>query len=374
MDLLEIRDKIDKVDREIIELYKERMQLCSDVADFKISTGKKVLDKERENQKIDTLTGLAETEFDKAGVRELFSQIMAISRKFQYRKLVAAGIAEEHGFRGISSIPKNAKVVYQGEQGAYAHEATVQYFGEEVDCYNVVSWRDAMEDIKNGKAAYGVFPIENSTAGSVDGVYDLLMEFDNYIVAETYIKVNHALLGVPGTDISDIKTVVSHPQALMQCENYLSSHREFSQISYSNTAAAAHKIATDADKTQAAIASKMAGKLYGLEVLAEDIVSSDKNTTRFIVVGSKKEFVEESHKISICFEIKHESGSLYYMLSNLIYNGLNMTNIESRPIPGRTWEYRFFVDVEGSLDDVAVQNAFTGMASEAGKFKILGNY
>jgi len=369
-----MRDKIDKVDKEIIRLYEERMQLCGEVADFKIQTGKQVLDKEREIQKIQSLTSYADNDFDKAGIRELFTQIMAISRKLQYRKLVAAGIAEEYGFEGVERLKENPKVVYQGEMGAYAHEATVQYFGKDAQCYNVSSWRDAMEDIKSGKADYGVFPIENSTAGIVNGVYDLLVEYDNYIVAETYIKVNHALLGVKGAKLEDIETVYSHPQALMQCEGYLYDHKEWKQISYTNTAASAHKVAKDGDKTVAAIASKMAGDLYGLDVLAENIVSSDKNTTRFIVVGNKKEFLEKSGKISICFEVKHESGSLYNILSHLIYNGLNMSNIESRPIPEKTWEYRFFVDIEGKLDEPAVRNAFTGMSAETGKFKILGNY
>lgn len=373
MDLLEIRDKIDSVDKEIVNLYEKRMDLCGSVADYKIATGKKVLDKEREAQKLEKVTELATNPDNKKGVNELFSQIMAISRKMQYKKLAENGIAEPTGFVAVDELKENPKVVYQGEPGAYAYEATMKYFGDGVDCYNVPSWRTAMEDIKAGKADYGVFPIENSTAGIVNDVYDLLVEYDNYIVGETFLNIRHALLGVPGATIDTIETIYSHPQALMQCEPYLRD-KNWKQMSYSNTASSALKVSKDKDKTVAAIASTTAAKLYGLEVLQEAINPNEKNTTRFIVVGNKKEYIKGADKISICFEIAHESGSLYNMLSHLIYNGLNMTKIESRPIPERTWEYRFFVDVDGRLEAASVDNAFTGMKAEANEFKILGNY
>jgi len=373
MDLSEIRKDIDRIDRGIVELYEERMKLCGDVADYKISTGKKVLDKERELEKLQTLSGLVKDENNQFGVKELFTQIMAISRKHQYKKLVENGISEEHGFDMIGKLPDTPVVVYQGEPGSYAYEATVSYFGEDVNCHNVSSWRQAMEEIKRGKSDYGVFPIDNSTAGVVGGVYDLLVEYDNYIVAETFVKVNHALLGVKGSKIEDIKTIYSHPQALMQCEAYLR-EKNWTQMSYSNTATSALKVSEDGDKSVAAIASKLAGKLYNLDVLAENINSSENNTTRFVIVGNKKEFVEKADKLSLCFEIVHESGSLYNTLSHIIYNGLNMTKIESRPIPEKTWEYRFFIDIDGNINEPAVQNAVLGMKNETNNFRILGNY
>lgn len=373
MDLLDIRTKIDEVDGQIVDLYEKRMNLCSNVAEYKIQSGKKVLDKDREKDKINKVISLAKNKENKYGINELFTQIMAISRKMQYKKLAENGMSDETGFISVNNLKESPDVVYQGEPGAYAYEATVSYFGEDVKCHNVASWRDAMEEIKTGKADYGVFPIENSTAGIVNGVYDLLVEYDNYIVAEVYVKVNHALLGIKGADISDIKTIYSHPQALMQCEGYLRD-KPWQQISYTNTASSALKVSEDGDKSKAAIASVNAGKLYNLQVLAEGINQNEKNTTRFIVVGNKKEFMITSDKISICFEINHESGSLYNMLSHLIYNGLNMTRIESRPIPEKTWEYRFFVDIEGNLEDASVKNAFTGMKEEANDFRILGNY
>ena len=196
------------------------------------------------------------------------------------------------------------------------------------------TFRDAMSAIDEGSADFAVLPIENSTAGIVNEIYDLLQEYENYIVGEQIIKIEHCLLGVPGTKLSDIRTVYSHPQSLMQSAKYLSNH-DWQQISMQNNAFAAKKVAEDNDRTQAAIAGEHAAKVYGLEVLDKGINDSGVNSTRFIIVTNQKIFRKDAKKVSICFEVPHESGSLYHMLSHFIYNNLNMTKIESRPIEDR---------------------------------------
>ena len=379
LDLGKIRDDIDIIDREIIELFEKRMKLCSDVAEFKIENGREVLDTTREKQKIEKVISLAGNDFNKKGVEELFKQIMAMSRKLQYQILekhnVKNDIDDVIKFDEIKDIDtENVKIVYQGLEGAYAHDAVCQYFGEKSDMYHVESWRDAMEDVKSGKADYAVLPIENSTAGIVSQVYDLLVEYNNYIVAETFVKVEHALLGTADATIDDIEVVYSHPQSLMQSAKFLEEHRAWQQISRSNNAVSAKKISDDNDKTHAAIASVRAAKLYGLKVLKEKVNYSDVNTTRFVIIGRNKIYKEKSGKVSICFEIAHESGSLYNILSHIIFNNLNMTKIESRPIEGKKWEYRFFVDFEGKLGDAAVRNALKGIGAEAISLKVLGNF
>lgn len=379
LDLGEIRNDIDATDRQIVELFEKRMKLCQSVAEYKIENGKPVLDTAREKEKIDRVQSLAGNDFNKKSVEELFKQIMAMSRKLQYQVLekhdVKSDVDKLIDFKEVSKLDlNNAKVVYQGLEGAYAHDAVCQYFGEDCDMYHVESWRDAMEEVKSGRADYAVLPIENSTAGIVSQVYDLLVEYDNYIVAETFVKVEHALLGIEDATMEDIKEVYSHPQSLMQSAKFLEEHREWQQISLSNNAVSAKKVADDNDKTQAAIASVRAGKLYGLKVLKEKINYSDVNTTRFVIVGKNKIYDSNAGKVSICFELAHESGSLYNMLSHFIFNNLNMTNIESRPIEGRKWEYRFFVDFEGKLGDAAVKNALKGIGEEALSLMILGNY
>ena len=231
-----------------------------------------------------------------------------------------------------------------------------------------------MKAVANKEADFGVLPLENSSAGQVGDVYDLLTRYDNTIVGEYYLPVRHCLLGLQGADIDKIQTVYSHPQGLMQCGKFLNEHSSWQQISQANTAMAAQKVIKENNPKTAAIASETAAKLYGLEILEEGINDNKTNTTRFIIVSRKKCYRRDASKISIMFEIPHESGSLYTILSHMIYNDLNMTKIESRPIPEQPFEYRFFVDFEGNLADAAVENAILGIKEEAARLKILGNY
>lgn len=375
MDLLTLRGQLDEIDEKIVKLYEERMEISSKVADYKIETGKKVFDKTREEEKLQKVKSLTHTDFNAHGVQELFEQIMSASRKLQYSKLAEAGALGRLPFIGVDSLDAGkARVVFQGAEGSYSQMAMMQYFGESVNSFHVDTFRDAMCAIEEGSADYAVLPIENSTAGIVNEIYDLLVEFENYIVGEQIIKIEHCLMGVPGTDLSKIKTVYSHPQSLMQSARYLSAHENWQQISIQNNAFAARKVSEEKDMTQAAIASEQAAKIYGLEILKRGVNQSDTNSTRFIIVTNQKIFLKDAKKISICLEVPHESGSLYHMLSHFIYNNLNMTKIESRPIEDRNWEYRFFIDFEGNLADSAVKNSLRGLRDEARNMKILGNY
>lgn len=375
LDLAEIRKKLDKIDEEIVSLFEERMKLTGDVAEFKIEAGKEVYDGEREKQKLEAVSAMAEDEFQKQAVKELFTQMMTISRRFQYKLMTERRFSLGNSFRAAESLPKDrVRVVYQGVEGAYSQEAALRYFGENTDMYHVEAWEDAMKEVEAGNADYGVLPIENSSAGSVIDNYDLLIKYHNYIVAEIFIPVNHALLGLPGAGAEDIRTVFSHPQALMQCSEYLNENRKWKQISVENTAVAAKRVLEEGDLSQAAIASETAGKLYGLKVLKPSINYNKSNTTRFIILSKEAVYRKDAGKVSICFELPHKSGTLYNMLSNFIYNGVNMLKIESRPIAGKNWEYRFFVDIEGNLSDASVENALMGISAEAGSMRILGNY
>ena len=331
-----LRGELDVIDKQIVELYEKRMAVCEKVAEYKIQTGKKVFDKEREDAKIAALTALTDSDFNSHAIEELFRQIMSISRKRQYQLLAREGVIGRLPFTQVES--------------------------------------DALEAISEGMADFAVLPIEKSTAGFVSEIYDLLLKYDDYIVGEQIIRIEHTLLGLPGTKLSDIKTVCSHEQGLMQCEEFLNEHRDWQQVAVDNTAMAAKKVAKEQDASQAAIASAFAGEVFGLEVLKEHISTTKGNSTRFIIVSNQRIFEKDANKISICFETPHRSGALYHILSHFIYNNLNMSKIESRPIPERNWEYRFFVDVEGNLNDSAVKNALRGITEEAANVKILGNY
>ncbi len=375
MDLQQLRTEIDRIDTQIVKLYEERMEVSAQIADYKISCGKKVYDRDRENEKIRAVKELAHSDFNRIGVEELFSQIMSMSRKLQYKKLNEQGASLRLPFIPVKSlVGEGTRVCYQGAEGAYSEEATERFFGEGVPSFHVETFRDAFGALEDGSADYAVLPIENSTAGVVSEVYDLLTDYECYIVGEQIIDIRHCLLGLKGAKVEDIRRVYSHPQSLMQSSRFLAEHSYMEQISMKNNAFAARKVAEDSDPHKAAIASKRAAGIYGLEVLSEGINQAESNSTRFIVVTGQKVYLEGSRKVSLCLEIPHEAGALYHIMSHFIYNNLNMTKIQSRPIEDRDWEYRFFIDIDGSLEDSAVKNALRGIREEARMMKILGNY
>lgn len=373
--LEELRVRLDEIDDQIVNLYEQRMEICAHVGEYKIQTGKKVLDRQREKEKLENVAGKASNPFNKKGVTELYEQIMSMSRKLQYEQLVKAGALGRLPFIQVDSLDADqARVVFPGTEGAYSEAAMKRYFGENCNSFYVRTFREAMEAIEDGAADFAVLPIENSTAGAVDEMYDLLVEFENYIVGETVIPIRHTLSGLPGASLKDVKTVYSKGVALMQATHFLDAHSSWQRINVANTAIAAEKVLKDEDKSQAAVCSAYAAKIHGLTVLADNINDNEHNSTRFIVVTNQKIFLKHASKISICLEVSHESGSLYRVLSHFIYNDLNMTKIESRPIEGRDWEYRFFIDFEGNMADGAVKNAIRGLREECRNLRILGNY
>ena len=373
--LEELRNELDRIDPQIIQLYEERMSVCEEVGEIKIEEGRKVFDRNREQQKLAQVTREAKDPFYKKGLTELFEQLMSQSRKLQYQLLTKKGALGRLPFIRVEELDwKNSRVVFQGTDGAYSQAAMHKFFSKDVNSFHVQTFRDAMEAIEEGSADFAVLPIENSSAGMVSEMYDLLEEFENYIVGEVILPINHYLVGTENTTLESIERVYSHPQALMQCSKFLDRHGSWQQIGAANTAVAAKKILNENDPTQAAICSEHAAEIYGLKILEEKINHNHNNSTRFIVVTNQKIFLKKAQKISICFEVAHESGSLYHLLSHFIYNDLNMTKIESRPIEGKTWEYRFFVDFEGNMGDAAVKNAIRGLREESKSLKILGNY
>ena len=373
--LQELRGQLDEIDAQIVELYQKRMDVCNKVGEYKVAAGRKVFDKQREQEKLAAVAAGVTNEFYKKGLTELYEQLMSMSRKLQYQLLTKKGALGRLPFIGVDKLDvEGARIVFQGTEGAYSQAAMKKYFGSDINSFHVQTFRDAMEAIEEGTADFAVLPIENSSAGAVNEVYDLLMEFENYIVGEVFLRIDHTLAGLPGTKLSDIERVYSHPQALMQSAKFLDEHRDWQQISVANTAVAAKKVLEDNDRKKAAICSAYAAEFYGLEVLEEQVNHNEHNATRFIVVTNQKIFLKDASKISICFEAAHESGSLYHLLSHFIYNNLNMLKIESRPIEGRNWEYCFFVDFEGNMADGAVKNAIRGLREEARNLKILGNY
>lgn len=374
IDLKVSREHIDAIDKQIVELFEKRMIESSEVAKYKLETGKPVYDKEREDDKLKNLKSMSSNEFNQRAITELFSQIMSISRKYQYGVLPMTTKLSD--FVKVDKLPvdEQTKVCYFGVPGTHTQQAMENFFGEEINGISCPTFQSVMEAVEKGEAQYGVLPIENSSTGGITANYDLLLNYTNSIVGQYVNKIDQCLVALPGTRIEDIKTVYSHPQGLLQCSGFLKEHPQMVQVEFSNTAAAAKKVAEDGDKTQAAIAARRAAKEYGLEVLQESIQQEKNNCTRFIVIGKEPIYLPESHKIALCIEVPHECGALYRILSHFLFNGLNMLQLESRPIEGKNWEYRFFVDIEGNLDEPAVQNALRGVKEESANLRILGTF
>lgn len=374
IDLAVSRQQIDEIDRQIVELFEERMKVANEVAAYKRKTGKKVFDKQREDEKLAKLAELSHGEFNERAVKELFSQIMSISRKYQYGVLSHTEDVTDFVQREQVRTKAGERVYYFGAPGSHTQQAMDEFFGTEIKGISCLSFQGVMEAVQKGEADYGVLPIENSSTGGITANYDLLLQYKNAIVGQYVMRIDQCLVGLAGTDPDKIRTVFSHPQGLAQCSVFMDSHPEYTGIEYGSTAAAAQKVSVDGDRTQAAIASRRAAKEYGLQVFADSIQQEKNNCTRFIIIGPEEIYTPGSNKLALCIELPHKSGSLYRILSHFLYNDLNMTQIESRPIPGRNWEYRFFVDVEGNLNDAAMQNALRGIREEAAFMRVLGNF
>ncbi len=376
LDLDKIRQELDEIDRQLVALYEQRLKTCDLVADYKIEQSKPVLDAAREEQKLAAVSSLVQSSYDKRAVEELYRQIMTASRRRQYKKMAEQGAFVQELFEEVDELPgicdKSARIVYQGVEGAYSHQAALAYFGADCGMFHVDTFEEAVRCVVLREADYAVVPIENAKSGTVTDTYDLLVGHDVYIVGEHFQVVDHALLALPEAMLSDIRSVCSHPQALMQCKEYIQ-EQGLREEACLNTAMSARRIQEEQDKSKAAIASEQAAALYGLQVLARNISRMENNTTRFIILSARNICRKSSGKISLMFELKHQAGALYNMLGNLIFNGVNMLHIESRPIREKSWEYRFFVDIEGKFSDAGIRNALTGIREEASCMKILGS-
>ena len=266
------------------------------------------------------------------------------------------------------------RVLYQGVPGAYAEEATALFFGEERPRQAAETWEEVFLALREGRADYGVVPIENSSTGSISQVYDLLAKYGHYIVGEQVVKVEHCLLAPQGATLDTVREVYSHEQGLRQCADFLKAHPAWKGIARLNTAEAGRYVAGSGDVTKAAICSRRAAALYGLEILAEHISLSESNYTRFVVVSPVMERRSGSDKVSALFVLPHRSGALHEIMTLFAVNGLNMMKLESRPIVGRSWEYLFFVDFTGDLADPAMDGVLRELSQTAESLRVLGNY
>lgn len=264
-------------------------------------------------------------------------------------------------------------VAFQGEHGAYSEEAVYQHFPRDTETLPCHSLKEIFEAIESGRATHGMLPVENSTAGSINQSYDLLLEYDLKIWAEVILRVRHCLLANPGTTIEQIRRVRSHPQALAQCERYIASHN-FEPISYYDTAGSARELAENPQPDMAAIASRLAGEMYGLQVLDADIEDLRFNYTRFFILGTEDPPRTEHSKTSVVFATRHVPRALYTCLGEFAERDINLTKLESRPRRNKPWHYLFYLDFEGHWQEPRCEKALLGLLRRAAFVKVLGSY
>lgn len=264
-------------------------------------------------------------------------------------------------------------VAFQGERGAYSEQAVRQHFGAEVEALPCRNFMEVLMAVQNGRSSFAMLPVENSLAGTVIPAYDLLVDHDLRVQAEVIVRVQHCLMSLPGTQLSSIKRVKSHPQALAQCEQTLR-RMQLQPIEHYDTAGAARDLAANPEPETAAIASELAAHTYGLEILARNIEDLDFNYTRFFVLGKQEPPRRDPSKTSLVLTTRHVPGALHAVLSELAERGINLTKIESRPRRNRPWHYLFYVDFEGHEDDPDVQAALLGILKRASFLKVLGSY
>lgn len=375
-ELEKLRIGIDKIDRQLLPLFLERMDLCSQVAEYKRGVGMPVLDSAREAQVLENKMQLLEDDSMQNEVYEFFNSIMTISRVRQ--NMLLSNEKERIHCSDLlvkaQERKENPVVVYFGSEGAYSEEAAIGVFGDDCERFYAKTFEDAFVALREQRADYAVLPIENSSTGAIADVVDLLAENKYYIVGEIFIPIRHCLMGVKGAELSNIRTVYSHEQAILQSREFFKTLNDVQCETYLSTALSAKAVAESGDKTKAAIAAKRNADIYGLDILAEGINSSSENTTRFAVISVKPELAKECNKISAMFKLKHESGQLARILTSFARGGLNLMKLESRPIPESPFEYRFFVDYTGNFLDENVRSITDTAMSEAEDFTILGNY
>lgn len=374
-DLNEIRNEIDEIDDKLVELFLSRMELCGEVAKNKIQTNKGVQDTSREDAILYRLSKKVPSDMQYY-LKELYSTLFTLSKSYQgvliNKSSKTVDKIKEVIDADTTAFPISASVACQGVAGANSGSAAKKVFPI-CDISYFKNFEGVFSAVDKGLCDYGVLPIENSTAGSVLEVYDLMNKYNFYIVRSVRVKINHCLAVVSGGDIKSVKKIISHSQAISQCSEYIKKLGVESE-SVENTAVSAKKVLDSNDTSLACLCSKDCAELYGLKILEESVQDSQNNYTRFIVISKDLKVFEGNDKISVMTAAPNEIGSLSKILTRFASLGLSLTKIESRPIIGTDFEVLFYFDFEGSVKDNGVLNLISELENGSLKFKFLGTY
>lgn len=376
MSLEELRKKIDTVDDQLVQLFRERMEIAAEVADYKAAHGLPVLQPAREREKLQDVAEKSGEELQ-SYTRVLYSLLFELSRAYQGRRMEQDNAlyhtitdALEHTDK---MLPVSPSVICQGVEGAYSQLAAEKLFKSPKIMY-VNTFEHVFTAIEKGLCRYGVLPIENSSAGSVKQVYDQMVRRNFHIVRSVRLRVSHNLLALKGTALEDIREIYSHEQAIRQCGKFLSTLKGVRVIPCENTAAAAQMVAQSGRRDVAALASSACAELYNLSCLASSVQDEGNNHTRFICIAKNLEIYPGADKTTLMLILPHKPGSLYKALARIYALGINLLKLESRPLPERDFEFMFYFDLETSVYSEEFKQLMCELESICEEFHYLGSY
>ena len=376
MDLTELRKEIDQIDSDIVRLFTQRMNIAAQVADYKKDNNLPIFVPARERAILQKVAELAGPEMANY-TRVLYSMLFELSRSYQSKRNTDATELYKQITQSIETTPKlfpqTPMVACQGVEGAYAQIACEKIFKSPMIMY-FRNFEGIFTAIEQGLCQYGILPIENSTAGSVKKVYDLMIRHNFSIVRTFRLKIDHNLLAKPGTKLEKITKIFSHEQAINQCTEFLKKFPNAQIIPVENTAVAAKMVANSQDNTVAALSSKSCEELYGLVCLASSVQDESNNRTRFICISKNLEIYPGADRTSIMMILPHKPGSLYKVLARMYVLGINVVKLESRPIPDKEFEFMFYFDLETSIYSDEFVQLMCELDELCEEFKYLGSY
>ncbi len=375
-DLEELRKQIDEIDGQILDLFKRRMACASDIAQYKREQGLPVLDRAREREKIARVAADAPEELREYAT-VLFSLLMEVSRASQHRALDTTSTVVDDIAKAMENtpdlFPPQAFVACQGVEGAYSQIAADKLFKHpSISYFN--SFEGVFRAVDEGFCSYGVLPVENSTAGTVNQVYDLMMSHNFHIVRTARLKVDHSLLARDGASLSSVRHIYSHQQAIDQCSHFLEGLKDVEVHVCENTAAAAKMVAEGGRDDCAAISSASCAELYGLSVIARDVQDHGANFTRFACISKNIEVYPGANRTSLMMIVNHEPGALYKVLARFFALDINLVKLESRPIPGRDFEFMFYFDLECPVVAPEFAQLLSTLDDVCDEWRYLGSY
>ena len=376
MDLNELRNEIDNIDHQLVDLFVKRMQISSQIADYKKANNIPIHVPAREREKLQNVAAQAGTEMENY-TRVLYSMIFELSRSYQSKCNLESTPLHCQIVDSIQNtpqlFPQTSMVACQGVEGSYAQIACEKMFKSPFILY-FKNFEGIFNAIDQGLCQYGILPLENSTAGSVKKVYDLMIHHNFSIVRTFRLRIDHYLLAKPGVKLSEVKEIYSHEQAISQCSAFLNGLPGIKVIPVENTAVAAKMVAESNRTDVAAISSRFCQDLYGLNYLAESIQDKGNNRTRFICISKNLEIYPGSDKTSIMMVLSHKPGALYKVLARMYVLGINVIKLESRPIPDRDFEFMFYFDLETSIYSEEFVQLMCELDELCEEFKYLGSY